>query len=115
MRVSIGSVLVATLLTCLALWALLGAVLLLATVQYRVALATRDHAVAASVLQEQLDLMRSWPASDWPAAGDGAAGARAECAWSYRVLEGGPRLLRVRITATVGRAVLTRDATLHGG
>ena len=108
-----GIVLVAVLLTCVALWAVLGALLLMAIVHYRVAVATQDHTGASRLLEARLDDLRAAPAADWPPADHTETDVVGSCELTYTIIEREDDLLRIHLQATSGRMTLVREATLH--
>ena len=108
-----GIVLVAVLLTCVALWAVLGTLLLMAMVHYRVAIATQDHTAAARLLDARLGDRRTAPAADWPPAGHNETEAIGSCEVTHTIIEREDDLLRIHLQATSGRMTLVREATLH--
>lgn len=95
-------------------WALVAALVLMASLSHRAALATRDHAVAERIAQGWVESLAATAPEAWPAGDtvdEGSIGAA--CTWQVAVTERLPELLRLRLDVRAGRATYARMATVH--
>ncbi len=108
-----GAVLVIVLLVSLSIWLLLASVLLITRLQFEVAVATRDHAVARALAEQLIEDRRSdptWPPD--PAAAD-EAGESGRCTWRVTLLDQSDTGTWYEAQVAYGRAQVTLDATVH--
>lgn len=108
-----GAVLIAVLLTSLAIWLLLAGLLLLSRLRFEAAVAGRDHAVARALAHQLLEGRRAeavWPPDAAEAERSGEAGA---CTWRVRLLDHVGDSVRYEAQVQHGRAQATLDATVH--
>ena len=108
-----GAVLVIVLLVSLGIWLLLAGVLLITRLQFEVAVATRDHAVARALAEQLLEARRAGPT--WPPdpAPVDEAGAIGRCTWRLVSLDHSDVAARYEARVAYGRAQVTLDATVH--
>lgn len=108
-----GLVLVSVLLVAALVWAVLAGLLVIVRLQFEVAVAARDHAVARSAAENLIESARShdWWAADLPAvtwtSSDG------QCLWSFEPLEVADDHAWYAVEVVVGRASVRIDATAH--
>ena len=107
-----GAVLVVVLLVSAAIWLLLAGVLLVARLQFEVAVATRDHAVARAQAERLLEARRdgvTWPVTA-PLEEEGEDGG---CTWRVTLLAHDDATAWYQAFVHYGRAQVTLDATVH--
>ena len=107
-----GAVLVVVLLLSAAIWLLLAGVLLIARLQFEVAVATRDHAVARVQAEQLLEARRdgaTWPVTA-PLEEEGEDGG---CTWRVTLLAHDDASAWYQAVVRYGRAQVTLDATVH--
>ena len=113
-RANAGAVLVVVLLVSLSVWLLLAGVLLVTRLQFEVAVATRDNAVARALAEQLIEERRAdatWP-PDSPGADD--EGETGRCAWRVTLLDqSDPATTWYEAHVAYGRAQVTLDATIH--
>jgi type II secretory pathway pseudopilin PulG len=112
-RCAAGMILITVLYLGVVIWGFLAALLLLALMQHRIAIVTRQHVVAGLLIDARLRELREAAPAAWPENGAEESGEVGSCTWSLAVLDRAPSLLRVRVRATVDLSRLTRDATIH--
>ena len=108
-----GAVLVVVLLVSLSVWVLLAGVLLATRLQFEVAVATRDHAVARALAEQLIEERRvdpTWPSE--PATAD-EAGETGRCTWRVTLLDQSDTATWYEAQVAYGRAQVTLDATAH--
>lgn len=111
-RARSGAVLVVVLLVSAATWLLLAGVLLITRLQFGVAVATRDHAVARAQAEWLLEARRD--AQTWPVtAPDEEEGEEGGCAWRVTLLAHDDATAWYQAFVRYGRAQVTLDATVH--
>ena len=107
-----GAVLVVVLLVSAATWLLLAGVLLITRMQFEVAVATRDHAVARTQAERLLEARRD--AVTWPiAAPEEEEGEDGRCVWRVTLLAHDDASAWYQAFVRYGRAQVTLDATVH--
>ena len=112
-RADDGAVLVVVLLVSLSIWLLLAGVLLVTRLQFEVAVATRDNAVARALAEQLIEERRAdatWPPD--PAAA-GEAGEVGRCTWRVTLLDQSETATWYEAQVAYGRAQVTLDATVH--
>jgi hypothetical protein len=112
-RVSRGLVLVAVIVTCAALWALVAALGLVALTHLRLAVATVARAEAERAWEARLEDVRGLAADAWPAQGTVAHGEDGTCTWSWEVLGRRDDALVIRLRMRTPAFEVAREATLH--
>jgi hypothetical protein len=105
-----GAVLVVVLLASLAIWLLLAGVLLITRLQFEVAVAARDHAVAQALAEQLIEARRA--ASSWPPE-PAEAGEIGRCTWSLALLGHDETSVRYEARVHYGRAQVVLDGTVH--
>ena len=113
LRAHAGAVLVVVLLVSLSAWLLLAGVLLVTRLQFEVAVATRDHAVARALAEQLIEERRgdpTWPSE--PATAD-EAGEIGRCTWRVTLLDKSDDATWYETQVAYGRAQVTLDATVH--
>ena len=110
-----GAVLVAVLLVSLSIWLLLAGLLLVTRLQFEVAVASREHAVAHALAQQLIEERRA--GATWPddAGGDSVGGEIGRCIWSLTRFEHDEVATRYEAHVAFGRAQVVLDGTVHGG
>ena len=113
-RANAGAVLVVVLLVSLGVWLLLAGVLLVTRLQFEVAVATRDNAVARALAEQLIEERRAdaaWPPD--PAAAD-EVGETGRCTWRVTLLDPiDPATTWYEAHVAYGRAQVTLDASIH--
>ena len=109
-----GAVLVVVLLVSLSIWLLLAGVLLVTRLQFEVAVATRDNAVARALAEQLIEERRAdaaWP-PDLTAADE--VGETGRCTWRVTLLDAiDPATTWYEAHVAYGRAQVTLDATIR--
>ena len=109
-----GAVLVVVLLVSLSVWLLLAGVLLVTRLQFEVAVATRDNAVARALAEQLIEERRA--DTTWPPDSDvtDEVGETGRCTWRVTLLDPiDPVTTWYEAHVAYGRARVTLDATIH--
>ena len=113
-RARYGAVLVSVLVVSLSVWLLLAGVMLVTRLQFEVAVATRDHAIARALAEQLIEERRADPA--WPPVPMTAdeVGETGRCTWRVALLDSrDPTTTWYEARVVYGRAQVTIDATIH--
>ena len=109
-----GAVLVAVLLVSLSVWLLLAGVMLVTRLQFEVAVATRDNAIARALAEQLIEERRAdhaWPPDPMTADEVGETG---RCTWRVTLLDpNDANSTWYEAHVAYGRAQVTLDATIH--
>ena len=113
MKTRSGAVLVAVLLASLGIWLFLAGVLLVTRLQFEVAVATRDHAVAHALAERLIEERRANATGIDDGGSDDEAGQIGRCTWSVSRLDRDATATRYEARVAFGRAQVLLDGTVH--
>ena len=109
-----GAVLVSVLLVSLSVWLLLAGVLLVTRLQFEMAVATRDNAIARALAEQLIEERRADPARPPDPMTSDEVGEIGRCTWRVALLEASdPSTSWYEARVAYGRAQVTLDATIH--